>query len=117
MQNKDCTYACSTISCQWTANETSLLLHVQYHGLIYHSTLLIGYYYLLILHSFRLEYMNVCLSLPQEGSTTSTSELLQMTTERVGILFSTTLNTTDNKSVQASLVRDNISKLNCDCAY
>ena len=58
--------------------------------------------------------MSVCLyvldhiSHPQEDSTTSTSELLQMTTERVGILFSTTLNTTD------SLVRDNISKLNCD---
>ena len=60
-------------------------------------------------------YCLLCYS--KEDNTTSTSELLQMTTERVGILFSTTLNTSGNESVQASLVRTNIGKLTCECEY
>ncbi|XP_065903420.1 uncharacterized protein [Dysidea avara] len=44
----------------------------------------------------------------EEGNTISPSELLQMTTERIGIIYSTTLNTSGNESVQASLVGNNI---------
>ena len=47
----------------------------------------------------------------QEDDITSTSELLQMATERIGILYSTTLNTSSNESMPVSLVRNNIGKL------
>jgi len=78
----------------------------------------LGQYVLYALHTFaQPQKIRTCLYIKfilthishlQEG----TSELLQMSTERVGILFSTTLNTTDNESVQESLERVNIGKLN-----
>jgi len=81
----------------------------------------LGQYVLYALHTFaQLQKIRTCLHIIyikfilthishlQEG----TSELLQMSTERVGILFSTTLNTTGNESVQESLERVNIGKLN-----
>ena len=40
-----------------------------------------------------------------------------MTTERIGIIYSTTLNTSGNESVQASLVGNNIGKFTCDHEY